>query len=244
MAFIWILEGILFLGIFLRFLCLLHLGLFILREPLLHVFLVASFQIPPLFIVHADELQRSNSFGVNQLFLHVHSLHVRFITELFILLIKLELGLLKWVVLLESDVHQSRLRTFLQTHTPFAGVVWVFRLSFFNVFNHVSRFNIFDFVTEYLFRSSIGSQAVGTVAMLVNIVLREVVGAVNLLIRRACRSSPRRKGSPGRRFRLRKAHISQLCGASSTRLAWCCLLRKRILWLLFLHWNAIFVFLD
>ena len=209
LALIRILEGIIFLGVLLRFF-LLDLGLILLfKLPLLHVFLVASFQVTPLFIVHADQLQRSYSFGFNKLFLHIHSLHVRFITEFFILLIKLEIGLLEWVVLLKPDVHQRRLRTFLQTHTPFAGEVWVSRLSFFDVFDHVSSFNIFDLVTEYLNRISIRSQAVRTVAILVDIVLREVVGAEYLLIWRICRSSTRRLCSPGRRFRLRKVRIME-----------------------------------
>ena len=185
---------VLFLGIFLRFASIfIYLGLNNLLElPLLHVFLVASFQGTPLFIVHADELQRSDSFGLLELFLHIDSLDVRFITELFILLIKLELGLLKRVVLLESDVHHRRLRTFLQAHTPFAGVVGVKGFLFFDVFNQVSRLDVFDLVTEYLYCCSVGSSTVGTVALFVDIVLRKVVGAVYLLIRRTCRCSSRR----------------------------------------------------
>lgn len=257
MALIRILEGVLFLGILLRLFLLLGL-LNLVELPLLHVFLVASFQVTPLFIVHADELQRSDSFGLLELFLHIHSLDIRFIAEVFFLLIKLELGLLKWVVLLESDVHHGRLRTFPQTHTPFAGVVWVRGFSFFDVFNHLPTLNILDLVTEYLYRSSSRRQAVGTVAIFVDILLRKVVGAVHLLIRRTCRSScltsPRRRSSPGRGvhlcIRLGKAHMLDLlatvCAASTTRLTWClrCWRERIHFCLLFLDWHSVFVLLD
>ena len=107
-------------------------------------------------------------------------------------------------------------------------------------------------------RSSDRGLAMGTIAIFVDILLRKVVGAEHLLIRRAmsrssCLTSPRRRGSPGRGvhlcFRLGKAHmlalLATVCASTTTRPTWCLRCwRERIYFWLFLNWHSVFVLLD